>query len=175
MKKCKVDRCSAKVHARKMCEVHYRRFMRLGTTKIKTPEDKFWDKVGKTNDCWFWVGNQYRSGYGRFNLNRRYYQAHRYSYEIHKGKIPNGLVIDHLCRIPLCVNPDHLEAVTNRENIARGMWKSKTSGMPPGVRKNGKKFIAIKRFNGEQQSYIGTFGTPEDAQIAYETAIGVQR
>lgn len=66
--------------------------------------------------CWTWTGAFNPNGYGIFN--RTY--AHRYSYELHRGPIPAGLHIDHLCRNRMCVNPDHLEPVDNRTNILRG-------------------------------------------------------
>lgn len=69
--------------------------------------------------CWIWEGSLGR-GYGSVCINGESYLAHRVSYQIHKGEIPEGLTIDHLCRVRCCVNPDHLEAVTNKENILRG-------------------------------------------------------
>ncbi len=71
--------------------------------------------------CWLWMGSVRHPGYGRFSIKRVPVSAHRYSYEQHKGPIPEGLVLDHLCRQPSCVNPDHLEPVTNRENVLRGL------------------------------------------------------
>ena len=70
--------------------------------------------------CWLWHGRGDDLGYGRFWDNGRDVQAHRWSYEHHKGPIADGLVIDHLCRVPACVNPDHLEPVTQGENVLRG-------------------------------------------------------
>jgi hypothetical protein len=62
------------------------------------------------------------TGYGHIGTrDGGHVQAHRLSYEIHKGPIPDGLVIDHLCRVRACVNPEHLEPVTHHENIARGI------------------------------------------------------
>ncbi len=77
--------------------------------------------------CWLWMGATYIGGrggtrgshplpYGQF----RRMPAHRWAYERFVGPIPNGLQLDHLCRTTLCVNPDHLEPVTNRENVLRG-------------------------------------------------------
>lgn len=77
--------------------------------------------VGEPDECWEWKGNSLKSGYGIFHSSRANGYAHRYSYELLIGPIPEGLVIDHLCRNPGCVNPSHLEPVTNRENILRGM------------------------------------------------------
>jgi len=67
--------------------------------------------------CWIWTACVDKDGYGQVTINSRSYRAHRVSYESRFGAIPDGLVIDHLCRQPSCVNPDHLRAVTNRENL----------------------------------------------------------
>lgn len=66
--------------------------------------------------CWIWFGSTLTGGHGQFRSGA----AHAFSYRLHKGMVPEGLEIDHLCRIRLCVNPSHLEAVTRRENLARG-------------------------------------------------------
>jgi len=69
--------------------------------------------------CWIWTGTRTLHGYGSFCDNGPKVLVHRWSYEQHVGPIPDGLVIDHLCRNPPCVNPDHLEPVTQRENLMR--------------------------------------------------------
>ncbi len=81
---------------------------------------KFWAQVHKADDgCWLWDGSS--SGrYGRFYTEGRSIPAHRFSYETTVGVIPPGLQIDHLCRTPRCVRPDHLEVVTGRVNTLRG-------------------------------------------------------
>ena len=74
--------------------------------------------------CWLWEGaDDGRHGYGRFKVGRTCRQAHRISYELHKGPIPAGLTLDHLCRTPSCVCPDHLEPVTALENLRRGNYR----------------------------------------------------
>ena len=83
-------------------------------------ESRFWSKVEKSSACWLWMANRVGNGYGQISVNGRKVYAHRLSYEWAKGPIPAGLDIDHLCRVLLCVNPDHLEAVTRRENLLRG-------------------------------------------------------
>ena len=83
---------------------------------------RFFEKVAvnpKTG-CWEWWAYRDREGYGRFRLDGKTLLAHRVSYEMAKGKIPEVLQIDHLCRVRACVNPDHLETVTGKENLHRG-------------------------------------------------------
>ena len=70
--------------------------------------------------CWLWAGALNSKGYGNVRINGRNHLAHRVSYTMHKGPIPSGLELDHLCRVTSCVNPDHLEAVTHQENCRRG-------------------------------------------------------
>lgn len=76
--------------------------------------------LGYKTPCWVWKLRPYARGYGRYWTTERVWQAHRYSWELHHGPIPDGLDLDHLCRNRPCVNPDHLEPVTRRENLRRG-------------------------------------------------------
>lgn len=82
--------------------------------------DRFLAKVIKTDYCWIWNGYKNPKGYGKITVNYKPIMAHRYSYEYFVGPIDNGLVIDHLCENKACVNPDHLEPVTNKINLNRG-------------------------------------------------------
>lgn len=77
--------------------------------------ERFWAKVARTEACWLWLGAQDLQGYGRLGARL----AHRVSYELFSGPIPEGLEIDHLCRVRSCVNPAHLEPVTHQENMSR--------------------------------------------------------
>jgi hypothetical protein len=79
------------------------------------------DYIEDDNGCWVWQRHIMAvEGYGRLRIDGRFVMAHRYYYEKHVGPIPDGLVIDHLCRNRACVNPAHLEPVSLRENILRG-------------------------------------------------------
>jgi len=82
--------------------------------------ERFWSKVDKTDSCWLWTACKSSTQYGVIRLSGTTRYAHRISYYLSKGDLADGLVVDHLCRTRHCVNPDHLELVTNRENILRG-------------------------------------------------------
>lgn len=71
--------------------------------------------------CWLWTDALDDDGYGSVMVDRKRLRAHRVSYEHHRGLIPEGLTLDHLCRTRSCINPDHLEAVSNRVNVLRGV------------------------------------------------------
>ncbi|MFB8071098.1 HNH endonuclease signature motif containing protein [Streptomyces californicus] len=87
-------------------------------------EARFWAKVEHdvhTPDrCWEWTASRTRGGYGLFGLPGKTALAHRLAYELERGPIPAGLDLDHRCRNRVCVNPWHLEPVTERENALRG-------------------------------------------------------
>jgi hypothetical protein len=84
--------------------------------------ERFISKIEKTDDCWNWKGVKKDGSYGSFFYKGKDVPAHRFSYEFFtKRTIGFGLVIDHLCRNTKCVNPKHLEPVTNRENVLRGI------------------------------------------------------
>ena len=80
---------------------------------------RFWPYVNCEGECWLWTGGKSLEGYGHFSVNNRTVGAHRFAYEQFHGPIPAGLQLDHLCRNPSCVKPDHLEPVTPAENQRR--------------------------------------------------------
>ena len=146
---CAVEGCGAQSKTRGWCGKHYQRWLAHGDPlgvprvakakpqatprRLMSPEDRFWVKVDKNGPvpaarpdlgpCWLWTGTKLPKGYGSFYYlaGRRAY-AHRFAYELLVGPIPaDRPQIDHLCRVTSCVNPTHLEPVTNRENTLRGL------------------------------------------------------
>ena len=106
--------------------MHYRRARRgtrMDAPSLHSPlPERFWRKVSKAPDgaCWEWLGSK-NCGYGHIRDSGSMRKAHRVAYELVIGPIPEGLVIDHLCRNRACVNPSHLEPVSQKENIRRGV------------------------------------------------------
>ncbi len=72
--------------------------------------------------CWVWMGALSNGGYATFWDGLKYRTGHRFSFESFRGEVPDGLQLDHLCRVRCCVNPHHLEPVTARENMRRSTW-----------------------------------------------------
>lgn len=90
---------------------------------------RFMSKVSKDPcGCWIWNGSISRGGYGQIGINKKQWRAHRLSYEIHKGKIPNGLYVCHSCDNPPCVNPDHLWLGTPQDNMDDMVRKQRKKG-----------------------------------------------
>lgn len=126
---CSVENCPNLIIARGLCNIHYRRYIKSGSTDAPfrmTDEERFMSKVDKGDGlgCWEWIGDKSYQGYGRFTFgNNPAVPAHRVSYEMFIGPIPEGLVIDHVaargCQGWSCVNPEHLEPVTQQENVLR--------------------------------------------------------
>lgn len=89
----------------------------------------FWVKVQKRGWCWLWTGHVLTDGYGQFSVGRdgrtHHWRAHRLSYELLRGPIPDGLQVLHRCDTPLCVNPEHLRLGTHQDNMRDMEFKSR--------------------------------------------------
>lgn len=133
-KVCQVDGCTTLAKARGWCNRHYLRWwshgdpiaptLPLGPSKGIRDEYGIplaaWDDVLKDETgCWLWQ-RQLTRGYGRIWIDGENIGVHVYFYRCLAGDIPEGLVLDHLCRVRNCVNPEHLEPVPNGENVLRG-------------------------------------------------------
>lgn len=121
------DRPARRFAEHGLCPTHDRQMRDRGylspirdSRPLRDPE-VFWTYTRRTSSgCWEWQANVTPAGYGMLNAGgKKFVYAHRHSWELARGPIPQGLTIDHLCRNTRCVNPDHLEPVTQAENNRR--------------------------------------------------------
>jgi hypothetical protein len=125
---CVIIGCDLPPAARGMCQAHYVR-ARAGSTNVAPVarmSRTLWERIGPRieiddSGCWIWTGSKNSLGYGEISYRGSKWRAHRAAYTALVGPIPDGLVLDHLCRTPSCVNPAHLEPVTQAENIRRAV------------------------------------------------------
>jgi hypothetical protein len=160
---CSVPDCTHPARKRGWCGTHYSRWRRTGDLSLRriTPaedRERFLSKIDRRsqNECWPWLGTILNTGYGQFVARGRKFMAHRYSYEVHVGPIPDGLTIDHVaawgCTRLDCVNPSHLEPVTMGVNVLRGTAVSAINAAKTGC-SEGHEFDATKVVKGRVERF----------------------
>lgn len=133
-----------------------------------TPSDgeRFWSKVEKGDDCWNWTGST-NGRYGQFHFNSDHISAHRFSYILFNGAIPEGAIVRHKCDNPLCVNPSHLEAGTFADNTADMMSRGRGSYVAHPGEANGRAKLTVDQVNEIRATYSGRFGDAADLARRY--------
>lgn len=175
---CSVKGCEIPHFSKGMCQVHAARVRKTGTPFLSglnaldegttTLEERFWNRAIKRDGCWQWDGSIDVKGYGRIKFQGRNRLAHRISFELHRGEIPDGADIDHKCRNRACVNPDHLHAVThweNTQNLASRGTRSASGYRGVSLHRKSGKWKAEVRSRGKLH-YLGLYETPESADEA---------
>lgn len=177
-KSCEAVECESMAISRGLCNKHYLRMRVHGSlelpvtrnTKLDTPEKvlaRLEQESVRVGDCWLWTGGMV-AGYGRFKANGKNILAHRASYEVHVGPIPDGVQVHHTCFNTNCIEPRHLEAVTRRENnqALKGPQGKTASGIR-GVswKPSTKKWVA-RATTGGRDYHAGYFDNIEDAERA---------
>ncbi|WP_074133296.1 HNH endonuclease signature motif containing protein [Mycolicibacterium houstonense] len=158
---CIETECAEPPKTRGYCRIHYFRALRSGKIE-KLPALTIKQRIeanirrSTSSSCWEWTGTLV-NGYGQISVSGKRVGAHRVSYEAFVGPIPDGLHIDHLCRNPPCVNPQHLEPVTPGENSRRGALYPSLRGIR-GCKKHGQAdgFVGVywsKRDNCEREGW----------------------
>lgn len=150
--------CGKLVRARR-CVPCFRKSRRI------PPENRFWDKVDKNGPtmphmdtpCWVWIGSRSKQGYGNFGVNGGSTKAHRFSYQLHYGEIPEGNDICHRCDNEPCIRPDHLFAGTARDNIldmeAKGRAYHPRGSNSGQAKLNEEIVIEIRNLSSQGMSY----------------------
>lgn len=131
---CEVEGCESPVIARAMCSKHYKRWSVNGHTNLtmgkgcKDPLERLQFRSKRIGSCLEWQGQISNSGYGQTKLNGKYCSAHRLSWILHKGEIPEGMFVCHKCDNKRCVDPEHLYLADQSQNtqdaIERGLIKT---------------------------------------------------
>lgn len=160
-RECRAEGCETLAVSLGLCNKHYHRMREHGSldlpltrvTKLDSPEkvqarlDQMSDRQG---DCLVWQGGMVR-GYGRFKANGRSILAHRASYKVNIGPIPDGMEVHHTCFNPACIEPSHLEVVTRVQN-------SQALKGAQGDTSSGVRGVSWSKFHGKWMAYATTQG-----------------
>lgn len=169
---CSVDGCEKESSVKALCPMHYQRKRIHGSLESPMPSvtERFLAKVQKTESCWLWQASTDGKGYGQMRVTangvERLAQAHRLSYELFVGEIPDGKFIDHICHVVNCVNPKHLRPVCQKQNMEHrgGAAKHSKTGVR-GVSPRRGGYRATIGHNGAHFT-IGTYSTIAEAEAA---------
>lgn len=139
---------------------------------LKTPFEEaiklFWARVERTASCWNWTGSKHPKGYGQLTFMGYDQKAHRLSYLLHNGEIPEGLCVMHICDNPSCVNPSHLKLGTNQDNSDDKVTKGRQ--YRPTGEKNPAKILSEQKVQEIRQKYKTGLYTQLQLAIEYGTA-----
>jgi hypothetical protein len=169
MVNCMFDDCERKATSKGYCDKHYRRILKRGNVfdygsrmvAEGNAEERFYKKYSiRQNGCWIWTAgtrlNSKKVAYPRhWTDDKKSIGAHRFSFELFKGKIPIGMYVCHKCDTPLCVNPDHLFIGTHNDNMS-DMVRKKRSFTGRGERKKGRA-----KLNNQQANKIREMNLPQ--------------
>lgn len=129
--------------------------------------ERFWIKVDKSGECWEWVAAKNPRGYGIFRYQGSSRMAHRVSYELTTGPVPDGFELDHICWNRACVRPHHSRLVSHSANTQNrsGARRGSTSGIRGVFRHSSGRWQAQAGSNGKN-IYLGLFDSPDEAGMA---------
>ena len=173
MRTCSFDGCFRVHESTGLCKLHAAQNRRGRPLKAIRPSamnfsDRFFGMVDKTDFCWNWTGSKSGTGYGNVRMDGKVTPAHRASYILAHGEIPDGKLLDHICHNTLCVNPAHLRAVSHKQNMEnkRAAYSSSKSGVL-GVNWHAKsrKWVASVSHN-KRRMHVGYFADLEEAKRA---------
>ena len=175
MAECRIEGCDGKSRTKGLCNKHALRLRQTGTTDPgpkaeATVEVRFWRRVEKTDGCWWWIPAKSANKYGLIQLGgvgSKSVTTHRFSYELHNGEIPEGMIVMHSCDNPSCVNPDHLSLGTHKDNVADMIAKGRR-GDPKVVGVDHPKAV----LNEHKVRYIRANPSKSHAQLARELGVG---
>lgn len=165
---CTVESCEKPNYAKKMCKDHYYRVRKFGRTDLLptyTVEERLWAKTNKTDSCWLWTaGTQY--GYGVLQVDLLPRRVHRLSYEMHYGPIPEGMFIDHKCRVKLCLNPEHLRLATPKQNTENKSKSPSATGIRGVFPYPARGKYMVRVWSDKKSYYGGYFKDLKEAEAA---------
>ena len=167
--------CSRKHHSRGYCQKHYDEARKAGLIKTAprrkwaNVEERFWDKVDKSGECWVWTASTFKGGYGCFRWSAdRSEAAHRVALKLEGQTVPADMQVDHICFTRRCVRPDHLRLATNKQNNEhlKGALSNNRSTGVRGVTKNRQGVFVGQIGHNGQHIHVGRFRTLKEAEKA---------